>query len=714
MYVCGPTVYDVAHMGHARAYLTFDIMRRILEDYFNYHVLFQVNITDVDDKIILKARKGALMKDYGSKGLTVEEAKKDASLAFQKRRSKLEADKLATEKRLAPDAAQKLQAREKEEAINALKSNDLFVQQLQEAEARVSTASVTSDVIDACADFLADWLDDSLGHTVSDKAVFNEHGRKYEEQFLQDCVSLGIRDPTVITRVSDYVEEIVSYIEALVKQGYAYNSNGSVYFDTTHHKQSHDYPKLVPSAGSGQTDAELAEGEGALGAKFDGEKRHRNDFALWKASKAGEPRWSSPWGEGRPGWHIECSVMIKEIHGDRLDIHGGGADLRFPHHDNEIAQAEAFHECQQWCNYFTHAGHLHIKGLKMSKSLKNFVTIRQALESYTARQLRLMFLSHGWDRPLNFSDQSITEAQNKESRLNSFFAVVETAVREAPIASSPQKWDDADRALYAALRGAQARVHEHLCDNLNTPDAMDALDAVVSAVHTYLKAAAAAKSPLLRACADYVRRILGVFGVVLGGDSGGGGDDAAAAAAAIDAFVKHRDALRQLATQTKNADLMRMCDSLRDGAFVDLGVRVADREAGLGAQWSREDAAALRKEAEGKAAERRERERQKAANLLAAKEKELARLEAARAPPAALFRGDARFGAWDEAGLPTQLAGGEAVPKSLGKTCAKEMERYAKDHEALAAKGGDGYLDELRAEAAALRAAVGAAGAPAQ
>jgi cysteinyl-tRNA synthetase len=497
----------------------------------------------------------------------------------------------------------------------------------------------------------------------------------------------------------------------MMKQGSAYNSNGSVYFDTSRHKQSHDYPKLVPSAGSGQTDAELAEGEGALGAKFEGEKRHRNDFALWKASKAGEPRWSSPWGDGRPGWHIECSVMIKEIHGPRLDIHGGGADLRFPHHDNEIAQAEAFHECQQWCNYFTHAGHLHIKGLKMSKSLKNFVTIRQALEMYTARQLRLMFLSHGWDRPLNFSDQSITEARDKESRLNSFFAVVETAIREAPIHSSPQKWDDRDRALHDALRAAQTQVHAHLCDNLNTPDAMDALDGIVSAVHTYLKGAAAAKAPLLRACADYVRRILGVFGVVLGADAGGGGA-ADTAAAAIEAFVKHRDALRQLAMQTKNADLMRMCDSLRDEAFVDLGVRVADREAGLGALWSREDAAALRKEAEDKAAERREKERQKAANLLALKEKELAKLEAARADPKALFRADARFAAWDDAGLPTQVAGGEPVPKSLGKTCAKEMDRYVKDHEALAAKGGDAYLEELRAEAAALRAVVGPAPAP--
>ena len=138
----------------------------------------------------------------------------------------------------------------------------------------------------------------------------------------------------------------------------------------------HDYPKLEPSKGNA-TQAEMEESEGSLHVAEAGEKRNAADFALWKKSKGGEPSWPSPWGGGRPGWHIECSVMASDLMGDGMDVHAGGSDLKFPHHDNELAQAEAYHGCQQWVNYFFHFGHLHIKGLKMSKSLKNFVTIRQ-------------------------------------------------------------------------------------------------------------------------------------------------------------------------------------------------------------------------------------------------------------------------------------------------------------------------------------------------
>ena len=149
----------------------------------------------------------------------------------------------------------------------------------------------------------------------------------------------------------------------------------------------------------------------AGGGVGSGEKRNATDFAVWKKSKGGEPSWPSPWGGGRPGWHIECSVMATDLMGDNMDVHAGGYDLKFPHHDNEIAQSEAYHGCKQWVNYFFHFGHLHIKGLKMSKSLKNFITIRQALAGHTARQIRLMFLLAPWDKPMNYSDQTIDEAK---------------------------------------------------------------------------------------------------------------------------------------------------------------------------------------------------------------------------------------------------------------------------------------------------------------
>merc|ERR1719333_1139545 len=147
----------------------------------------------------------------------------------------------------------------------------------------------------------------------------------------------------------------------------------------------------------------MEEGEGALAAETT-EKRNPNDFALWKASKPGEPDWDPPGkaARGRPGWHIECSVMATDVQGEFLDIHAGGEDLKFPHHDNEMAQSEAYLNRPQWVNYWWHAGHLHIEGLKMSKSLKNFITIRQALEFHSARQLRLMFLMQQWDRGMNY------------------------------------------------------------------------------------------------------------------------------------------------------------------------------------------------------------------------------------------------------------------------------------------------------------------------
>ena len=147
-------------------------------------------------------------------------------------------------------------------------------------------------------------------------------------------------------------------------------------------------------------------------------KRSASDFALWKTSKPGEPHWPSPWGEGRPGWHIECSVMASAVLGPGMDVHSGGEDLAFPHHDNEIAQSEAYHNCRQWVNYFLHTGHLHIEGLKMSKSLKNFITIDDALSRFTARQLRFAFLSTNWSARVDFKESTMQDIRNSEDVLN--------------------------------------------------------------------------------------------------------------------------------------------------------------------------------------------------------------------------------------------------------------------------------------------------------
>lgn len=220
---------------------------------------------------------------------------------------------------------------------------------------------------------------------------------------------------SVVTRVSEYVPEIIAYVDKIMSNGFAYASNGSVYFDTTNFMKTHQYAKLAPEHVSNQ--ALLGEGEGELSCVADGEKRNERDFALWKKSKPGEPAWDSPWGKGRPGWHIECSAMASDILPQApFDIHAGGIDLKFPHHDNELAQAEAFYDCPQWVNYFLHAGHVHIQGLKMSKSLKNFVTIGDARSHYTPRQLRMFFLSYGWDAAMDYGVAGMQAAIDKEAR----------------------------------------------------------------------------------------------------------------------------------------------------------------------------------------------------------------------------------------------------------------------------------------------------------
>ena len=237
-------------------------------------------------------------------------------------------------------------------------------------------------------------LDDKIiNKSIKEKKDFREISRHYETSFLDDMKRLNVALPDVITRVTEYMGdengeygEIVEFIEKIIENGYAYESGGSVYFDVEKYikEPNHTYAKLDPTKVG---DAKLqAEGEGAL-ADTEAVKRDPKDFALWKKSKPNEPKWKSPWGDGRPGWHIECSAMAASIFKTYpLDIHSGGIDLKFPHHDNEIAQSEAYYCCNNWINNFWHCGHLHIDGLKMSKSLKNFITIKHILneDKYTS------------------------------------------------------------------------------------------------------------------------------------------------------------------------------------------------------------------------------------------------------------------------------------------------------------------------------------------
>ena len=380
--------------------------------------------------------------------------------------------------------------------------------------------------------------------------------------------------------------------------------------------------------------------------------------------------------------------MASAIHGSSLDIHGGGVDLKFPHHDNEIAQTEAHFETKQWVNYFLHAGHLHIKGLKMAKSLKNFITIREALSKFTAKQIRLMFLLQQWDRPVNFSDQTLNEARDKENRINSFFARIDQVGRNFPIATSVQKWDDRDHELARAIINAQERVHIALCDNFDTPAAMESIETCISAVNQYLIDQPVPKFPLLMRAKDFVMSILSVFGVV---DSESSGESGNKMDGIVSALVQVRDKIREIASATKNVDLLNLSDQLRDETFVELGLKVVDGIKGTDA-WSLVNPEDLKRELENRRLERVAKERAKLENKKSVVEKEIAkwaRYAEGKSEREVLFP---NFSAFDEEGLPVDAE----LSASKRKSFKKDLEKFRKERSDFITKGGDAYIAQLK------------------
>jgi len=286
MYVCGPTTYDYAHIGHARPAILFDVFRRFLE-YLGYDVILISNITDVDDKIINKA------KERG------------------------------------------------EDPV--------------------------------------------------------EMAHYYAREYLKDMDALRVRRPNIIPKATRHIEEIVNLIKILVDKGYAYESGGDVYFSVEKFKE---YGKL--------SHRKLEDIVAGARVEVSEKKRNPLDFALWKAAKPGEPSWPSPWGPGRPGWHIECSAMSMNYLGPTLDIHGGGADLIFPHHENEIAQSEAA-TGKTFARYWMHVGLVRFEKEKMSKSVGNVFLIRDFLKKYPPEALRLMYLNSHYRKPYDFTKKNIME-----------------------------------------------------------------------------------------------------------------------------------------------------------------------------------------------------------------------------------------------------------------------------------------------------------------
>lgn len=295
-----------------------------------------------------------------------------------------------------------------------------------------------------------------------------EISEKYIKEYFKDADALGIHRATVHPKVTDTMDEIIDYIKVLIEKGFAYESNGDVYFST---KQFETYGKL-----SKQNLDDLE-----LGARIEinEQKKHPMDFVLWKAKKPGEPSWTSPWGEGRPGWHIECSVMSTKFLGETIDVHCGGQDLMFPHHENEIAQSEAY-SGKKFSNYWMHNGYININNEKMSKSKNNFFTVREIMDEFDGEVLRMFILQAHYRNPINFSHDLIVASANGLDRL--YTAKENLEYHMEHLKNESVSFDVEGQLL--SLEKYKAQFIEAMDDDVNTADAIAAIFELVREVNT--------------------------------------------------------------------------------------------------------------------------------------------------------------------------------------------------------------------------------------
>ena len=746
-YICGPTVYNSAHLGHARAYLTFDIIRGILEDYFALDVSYVMNITDIDDKIILRGRQAHLIATWLHEhplldAAVVEDLTGSVTQAMAKLQGKI--DEFAVLVAKTPTTKE-----ETTEWTTASDMKALYEKQLKGEQAILAdlqTKDTPGAIAELCdkhptvKDNLGVWLDGKHGKGKFDNEIFMKFARYYEEEFMNDMQNLGVRPPTVMTRISEYVPEVIAYVERIIANGFAYvGEDNSVYFDTESFKKAgHCYRKLSPAKEGADDSKLLAEGEGALAAdEGPSVKKCGNDFVLWKKSKPGEPVWGSPWGEGRPGWHIECSAMASAVFDDNMDMHGGGVDLKFPHHDNELAQGEAHYGCHQMVNHFLHAGHLHIEGLKMSKSLKNFTTISEGLQNYSANQIRILFLLNAWDKPMNFSDTQLQESAAKEKQFRDFFQNLKMVLRdqralpdkkwargEQPqqsTASSEDKQPETKASasasskktlteyeLWCALVKCRQSIDAFLRNNFDTNSSLLALADLISATNKYLSTNKSKEQGyLLIDIAKYVAKILTAFGVIkrdfstwlidedsqslmvqlhtkAKSSSGGGGENREAVVTPLVKIVSNmRDQIRKLASSgAGKKELFDLCDAVREQLAYE-GVRLEDRP-GQSTGWKFEDKDVLRANIEAEKKERAKKQAEKKKK----KQNAPAAPQAKLCDPALMFKpegncgkdkqGNVLFSEWDELGLPTKLLDGTDVSKKKKKKMIKAQGLQAK------------------------------------
>ncbi|XP_048656584.1 probable cysteine--tRNA ligase, mitochondrial isoform X2 [Marmota marmota marmota] len=425
----------------------------------------------------------------------------------------------------------------------------------------------------------------------------------YEEDFKQDMAALKVLPPTVYLRVTENIPQIISFIEGIIARGYAYPTvKGNVYFDLQ--SRGDKYGRLVGVA------------PGPAGEPGDSDKRHASDFALWKAAKPQEVFWASPWGNGRPGWHIECSAMASMVFGGQLDIHSGGMDLVFPHHENEIAQCEVFHQCEQWGNYFLHSGHLHIKGKeeKMSKSLKNYITIKvldlitevreghtgqgctwqrppeDFLQTFSPEVFRLFCMCSSYRSAIDYCDSTMLEARQLLLGLASFVEDARAYVK-GQLICDPVKED----MLWERLTSTKEAVKAALADDFDTPRAIGTILDLVHHGNRQLRAVTkepgGPRSPaVFGAIVSYIEQFFETVGISLVKQQCISGDSSVATLhSVVDELVRFRLKVRQYALTTPEAagdarrqlllerrPLLEACDALRQDLATH-GISIKDR-----------------------------------------------------------------------------------------------------------------------------------------
>ncbi len=450
MYVCGLTVYDYAHIGHAKNYIAFDVVVKYLR-HSGYNVLYVQNITDVGH-----------LRDDGT---------------------------------------------------------DPIIKKALRAQ------SAPMQIVEM-----------------------------YARSFFEDMDALGVIRPDISPRASAHIPEQIKMIQTLIRKGHAYEVNGSVYFDVT---TDPDYGKLS----NRRIDAQQAGSR----EEIRGEKRNPEDFALWKNA---EPehilRWDSPWGEGFPGWHIECSAMAKKYLGDTFDIHGGGIDNMFPHNESEIAQSECANDAD-YARFWMHVGSLTVDGMKMGKSLGNFVTIKDALKRYRPEVIRMFVQSAHYSSPIDYSDDAVQGVARGHERMMNAVRLTRRALATAP------QTDDGN-AILAAVEKARADFTAAMDDDFNTPLATAALQELTREVNALLNSGTTVGASVLKAIAETYDQLGGaVLGIIPATDDSAAGN-ASREAGLIELLIK----LRSEARAAKN---WKESDRLRD-ELAALGVILEDRADG--------------------------------------------------------------------------------------------------------------------------------------